>query len=181
MNDIKISSKDQKGGITAHNVNISGQQINIQHSKKKKSKWAIIVGIITTLAAIVAILTYFGINPKEKIMSGEKKIDITSINQKGGITAHTVNIGPQARSMNDQIGNQLKHHIPISANVRITAVLGDGEAFGFAGQILDWMKSNGYSNVTGVDQAVYTQPVIGQNISKKSDNEYEIIIGKNSQ
>ena len=110
-------------------------------------------------------------------MSNGNNIFITSNNQLGGITAHTVNFGPTARSMNPQLGAQVKQHVPTSAKVKIVAVLGDGEAFGFANQILAWMKANGYVNVDGVDQAVYSAPVIGQNINKISDSQYELIIG----
>jgi hypothetical protein len=107
----------------------------------------------------------------------DKNIFITSHNQMGGITAHTVNFGPQARQMNDQLGAQLKQNLPTSATIRVVAVLGDGEAFGFANQVLQWLRTNGYSKADGVDQAVYSSPVMGQNINKKSDTEYEIIIG----
>lgn len=110
-------------------------------------------------------------------MSEKKNIFITSHNQMGGVTAHTVNFGPTARSMDENLGNQLKQHVPISASVRVVSVLGDGEAFGFANQVLTWMKANGYSNVEGVDQAVYSEPVMGQIVNKKDDNEFEIIIG----
>ncbi len=107
----------------------------------------------------------------------EKNIFVTSHNQMGGVTAHTVNFGTQARQMNDQLGGQILTMIPKTASVRVVAVLGDGEAFGFANQILQWLKSNGYSNSEGVDQAVYSNPVMGQNLNKKSDTEYELIIG----
>lgn len=110
-------------------------------------------------------------------MSGNNNIFITSNNQMGGITAHTVNFGPVARSMNPQLGAQLKQAVPASAKVKVVAVLGDSEAFGFANQILAWMKTSGYSDVEGVDQAVYSVPVIGQNLNKVSEHEYEIIIG----
>ena len=110
-------------------------------------------------------------------MPEDKNIFITSNNQMGGITAHTVNFGPTARSMNHELGAQLKQQVPESASVRVVAVLGDGEAFGFANQVLTWMKGNGYSKIEGVDQAVYSQPVMGQNINKKSESEFEIIIG----
>ena len=108
-------------------------------------------------------------------------IFVTSHNQMGGVTAHTVNFGPTARSMNDQLGTQLQQNIPATAKVTVTAVHGDGEAFGFANQVLSWLKSNGYNNVDGVDQAVYTQPVMGQNLNKKSDDEYELVIGTREQ
>jgi len=109
-------------------------------------------------------------------MANDSKTNISSINQMGGITAHTVNLGPTARQMNDQLGEQLKQHVPLDKKVTVVSILGDGEAFGFANQILQWMKSNGYRNVNGVDQAVYTQPVLGQNINARDDG-IEIIIG----
>lgn len=114
-------------------------------------------------------------------MSDKNSIFITSHNQMGGITAHTVNFGPTARSMNPQLGSQLQQHVPTSAKVRVVAVLGDNEAFGFANQILAWMKSNGYSKAEGVDQAVYSSPVMGQNINKIKDDEFEVIIGTRQQ
>lgn len=104
-------------------------------------------------------------------------INITSTNQSGGITAHTVNIGPTARSMNEQIGQQLKQHIPTSAKVSVTAVMGDGEAFGFANQVLAWLRANGYATDEGVNQAVYSQPVMGEILEKKDDSQFELIIG----
>jgi len=107
----------------------------------------------------------------------DKKVSITSYNQMGGVTAHTVNFGPQARQMNSQLGDQLKQAIPTSAKVRVVAILGDGEAFAFANQVFQWLKSNGYNKADGVDQAVYTQPVLGQNLNKISDTDFELVIG----
>ena len=109
--------------------------------------------------------------------SKNNNINITSYNQMGGITAQTVNFGTTARYMNENLGAQLQEHIPTDANVRVVAVLGDSEAFGFANQVMTWMKNNGYENIQGVDQAVYSQPVKGQNVNKKDENEFEIIIG----
>lgn len=110
-------------------------------------------------------------------MSSEDNIFITSHNQSGGVTAHTVNFGPTARTMNAQLGGQLKQHIPATAKVTITAVLGDGEAFSFANQVMTWLRENGYINVDGVNQAVYSQPVMGQNLNKINDGQFELIIG----
>lgn len=110
-------------------------------------------------------------------MSDDKKYNVFSVNQMGGITAGQVNIGPQARQMDDANGQQIKQHIPTSAKVKVTSVMGDGEAFNFATQIKQWLESNGYSNVDGVNQAIYSQPVMGQGIERKSESEFEIIIG----
>ena len=109
-------------------------------------------------------------------MPPDNKVNITSFNQTGGITAHTVNLGPTARQMNEQLGQQLKQHIPTDKRVTVVAALGDAEAFGFANQIFQWMKSNGYRDVCGVDQAVFSQPVTGQNINMKGEG-YEVVIG----
>jgi hypothetical protein len=113
-------------------------------------------------------------------MSDPTKINITSNYQMGGITAHTVNFGPQARQMNERLGEQLKQRIPTSSKVNVVSVLGDGEAFGFANQVLQWLKGNGYANAKGVDQAVYEQPVMGQNIVETADG-FEVVIGTRQQ
>lgn len=102
---------------------------------------------------------------------------ITSNHQSGGITAHTVNFGPAARQMNQQLGQQLQQHIPLTAKVTVTAVLGDAEAFGFANQVLEWLRTAGYSNLDGVNQAVYSQPVTGQMINQVNENHYDLVIG----
>jgi len=107
----------------------------------------------------------------------DKKINVTSYNQVGGITAGTVNFGPQARQMNQQLGDQLLENISKDSKVTVTSILGDGEAFAFANQVLQWLKSNDFENVEGVNQAVYTQPVMGNNLNKKSDTEFDIVIG----
>ena len=111
---------------------------------------------------------------------GNQNIFVTSHNQSGGITANTVNFGPQARQMNDQLGQQLKQNVPIAAKVTVTAVLGDGEAFAFANQVLQWLRSNSYQSVEGVNQAIYSVPVKGNNLEVKPNNEFDIIIGTNA-
>ncbi len=103
--------------------------------------------------------------------------NITSINQMGGVTAHTVNLGPKARKMTESLGAQIKEEIPTNAKIKVTASLGDGEALGFANQILQWLKSNGYDDATGVNQAVWSKPVAGQHLNKKGDKEFELLIG----
>ena len=109
--------------------------------------------------------------------SKSKKIKVTSINQQGGITAGSVNIGPQPRIMNEQLSNQIKQRIPTSAKVTVIAVLRDGEAFEFANQVLDWLNANGYANTKGVDQDIYDRSLTAQRIKRVSDNEFELKIG----
>ena len=97
-------------------------------------------------------------------------ININSFNQSGGITAHTVNISPQRRQLDQATKDQIIREIPKSASIQVTSVMGDGEAFNYATEILNFLKSNNYLNVDGVNQGVYSQPVFGQHCEKSPDN-----------
>lgn len=91
-----------------------------------------------------------------------------------------MNFGPQPRELNIQLENQLRQLIPANSQVSVTSVLGDGEAYNFASKIKTYLESQGYS-VDGVSQAIYSQPVKGQNVElpKDGDATYKIIIGAN--
>lgn len=109
-------------------------------------------------------------------MSDDKRpINITSFNQMGGITAHSVNIGAQPRRLDDGLRSQLKSMIPRDKKVNVTAQMGDGEAFQFAEAIRSYLASSGY-DVEGVDQAVFAQAVMGQIVEPGPDRT-RIIIG----
>lgn len=111
----------------------------------------------------------------EKENKDEKNIHVTSYDQSGGITANQVNIGNQPRTLTPELKTRLDQVLQINKNreIRITAVMGDGEAFQFADQIKEYLESEGWK-VSGVDQAVYNKPVIGQTINPEAT---EIIIG----
>ena len=109
-------------------------------------------------------------------MADEKKnVFVTSYNQSGGITAHTVNVGAQPRHFNAETAAQLTQMIQKGKPVNVVAVMGDQEAFQFAAEIKAYLESQGYA-VSGVDQAVYLGPVVGQFIYPK-DGSYEIRFG----
>ena len=104
-----------------------------------------------------------------------QNINVTSFNQAGGITAHTVNVGPQSRGMTPQFEQELMRIAAGHKKITVTCVLGDGEAFQFASAITNYLKGKGF-NVDGVNQAVYMQPVMGQQMSIKGDT-LELVIG----
>jgi len=106
-----------------------------------------------------------------------KNININSFNQSGGITAYNVNIGQQDRKLNNTIGQQLIDEIENRPDktIRVTAVMGDGEAFRFASQVKNFLEQNGYEP-EGVNQAVYSQPIKGQILEEKDDS-IDFIIG----
>ncbi len=102
-------------------------------------------------------------------------ISVTSNNQLGGITAHTVNIGSPRRQLDAVSAQHLLQELPKNKPVKVVAVMGDQEAFAFATQILGHLKLNGYQ-AEGVDQAIYSQPVVGQLI-KPTASGFEVVVG----
>lgn len=152
--------------------------------------WAGIVVII-----VVAVWRWFikqvkfiFVSPKElKMMLGEqiKKINynksmgdtynISSNKQSGGFTG-VLNVN-KPRELNQKLKDQLAEIIPDkNFTVRVTAVLGDGEAIQFASEIKNYLEAEKY-NVEGVNQAIYTKAPKGQIINKKDNKTIEIIIG----
>lgn len=104
-----------------------------------------------------------------------QNISITSNNQSGGITAHTVNVGAQPRQLTVAFAAQLEAQLPRGKPVSVAAVMGDQEAFSFATQIVEHLRSRGYV-VDGVSQVVYSGPVVGQFI-KPYDTGFEVVVG----
>ena len=101
----KVESHNQKGGITAHKVNI-GSQINatIRIPIYKKKKILIPAAVFLVAAIVTIISSSFDIfdrffKKEDSTMSNEEHSpqihNITSYNQSGGITAHTVNVNQQ--------------------------------------------------------------------------------------
>lgn len=102
-------------------------------------------------------------------------ISIISNNQSGGITAQTVNIGSAWRQLHSASAHELLQALPNKKACTVVAVMGDQEAFAYASQILDYLKANGY-HADGVDQAAYSQPVVGLFI-KSTDSGFEVVVG----
>lgn len=61
MSDVNITSNNQKGGITAQNVNTGNGDFTIKNDTKSKKNnfWKIILGIITGAAALLSIIKFF--------------------------------------------------------------------------------------------------------------------------
>ena len=104
------------------------------------------------------------------------KIIIKSTNQSGGITAHTVNINTGPRQMTNELGDQIKSNVPADATLTVTTAM-DDESLNFGIQIYKWLKSNGYPYAKGVNSAMWVNPVIGLELGKKNDKEFELRVG----
>lgn len=109
-------------------------------------------------------------------MSDERKIfNVTSYNQTGGITAGQVFVGNPNRHLDEGLRQQLRAALPRDKRVTVIAVMGDGEAFQFADEVKRFLESENY-NVSGVDQGVFSGPVIGQGVQPRGDG-FEVVIG----
>jgi hypothetical protein len=104
---------------------------------------------------------------------------VTSHNQFGGITAHTVNVAPQARRLHSPQGEALKRQLlaeaPRDRRINITVVFGDPEAYAFGQEIFDFLKVNGF-DVWGMDQATYVAPQVGLKVDPSGEL-WEMIVG----
>ncbi len=174
---INVTSHNQSGGITAGNVKV-GQSLSPGKPPERRKLWAMIVAIVMVLAAVATILGYLGLKPwweGTEVSDSKNIFNATSFNQSGGITAGQVIVGPQPRRLNDGLRGQLRSALPHDKKVTVVAVMGDGEAFQFASEIKQFLEGETY-NVSGVDQAVYSGPVVGQRIQPRDDG-LEVIIG----
>ena len=100
---------------------------------------------------------------------------IQSINQQGGIIAKDIAIESPKREIDEQFIKELKQYLPESKDEKIiiTSILGDSEAFQLAKSLKHYLESQGWI-VEGVNQAVYTEPVIGIQVKFKP---LEFIVG----
>ena len=88
-----------------------------------------------------------------------------------------VNFGKPKRHLDDSLKTELNNNISSSDTIVVTAVLGDQEAFAFASEIKDYLSDKGYT-VDGVNQAIYTKPVVGQIFDRKKEtSQVNLIIG----
>lgn len=188
--DVNINSSGQSGGITAQNIKVENFQTlpPQQQFPDKPDWWKRMPVIISGIGLLVAVLTFFGYaagqkqfvkNPNAKDeasktetarienrqevlpMSQPQNVNITSINQSGGITAQNVNIGVPPRQIDAGLASQIVNIMAGNKKANIAAVLGDAEAYQFAAKVKDFLSHKGFE-VDGVDQSVWMPPVMGQ-------------------
>ena len=111
----------------------------------------------------------------------DKSINVTSYYQSGGITAHSVNFGRPPRTLDSQGARFLRDNLPQdkSKEIEIMCVMGDQEALRFGTEIMDFVKSLGYKNVNGVNQAVLTGPVPPHGLVRMDGGKIRVQIGSN--
>lgn len=108
--------------------------------------------------------------------------NISSHNQSGGITAQTVNVGHRPRSIFHSAARDLRQYlltsIPKAGPWDIVALMGDAEAFGFASEIHQFMRDNGFiMKEQDAVQGVFQRPL--RDVTIQHENK-TVIIGTNT-
>lgn len=108
----------------------------------------------------------------------DKKVNVTSFFQSGGITAHTVhqtvNLGPQQRRLDSAWGVPLKAQIlkdlPRAKPIVVMSMLGDAETYRLGQEIHAYLKSNGFTMAEdGISQGVFNPPPRGLEVDNKGE------------
>ncbi|MBI1866619.1 MAG: hypothetical protein HY005_02600 [Candidatus Staskawiczbacteria bacterium] len=100
-------------------------------------------------------------------------------NQNNVFGPNNVNINnfvKPKRSVDDGVKRQLKEKLEINEKVIIIASLGDSEAINFGYELKSYLDSQGYS-VEGVNQAIWSTQLKGQNLFKNKNGHWELRIG----
>lgn len=105
------------------------------------------------------------------------QVYVTSNNQQGGITAHTVNIGNQQRVLQKIHIDYISSNIPDKETpIELTAQMGDPEAYNFCNEIREYLLKQGYTKVGPIDTMLPFTPTFGQIIEVK-DGKARVFIG----
>lgn len=107
----------------------------------------------------------------------DKKAVVTSYNQSGGITAHTVNLGPPARHVAGTWLQWLNDRIPTGSKVEVEVVMGDSEAVRFAHEIEGYLQQTRGCTITTFAQSMIPGDPAGQQITRRDDGSYHVIVG----
>lgn len=120
----------------------------------------------------------FGRAPTKEELTVLIDQSVQSYNQSGGITAHTVNLGPQPRHMSDVLKRQILQELPRTRPITVVAIMGDAEAHHFAQEIHAFLGANGFplKEANGISQAMYNVTPKGLGFNPDTS---EFIVGAN--
>lgn len=123
----------------------------------------ILLSIISIIIAIIFGTQYYGL---------KKQISVASYGQTGGITAGEINLGAIQRQVTPDFISGLENNLKMikAKRIIITSVgLSMGENYIFANEIKSKLESDGWK-VEGINQAIYSQPIIGVVLDLKLDS-----------
>lgn len=149
--------------------------------------WGVLWTVVVSLGTIFGMLNggieffqnVFGSdNNSQQTPIIEEYHQVSSTNQSGGITAHTINARKSARHINQRLKAQINGLIPAdkSEKIIVSSSLNDSEAFAFAKEIKDYLVSQG-RNVEGVNQVITIPPAVGQDAYRDENGVFNIRVG----
>lgn len=117
--------------------------------------------------------------------TGQIVQSVTSHNQTGGITAHTVNVDsrPPQRRLDDALLQDIMSRINAETVVSISYPMGDGEAATLAREIYETLKSKGvrFADYLACMAAVFENPPVGLVAERgEDDRSLHIVVGRNT-
>jgi hypothetical protein len=92
----------------------------------------------------------FGRSPTEEEMLAMINQSVTSYNQSGGITAHTVNLGPKPRRLSNEQREILLQQLPNSGNISIEVMMGISDGHIFQSDFIDVFSRAGWQVATAI-------------------------------
>ena len=93
---------------------------------------------------------------------GKTTFTINTTGQLGGVNVGQLNMGRPPRRLDVSSLEALKAQIPLTDPITVTSAMNDPEAYNYAEQTMNWLKANGYTDVRGINQAMWGRPVEGQ-------------------
>lgn len=134
----------------------------------------VVAGFILVGAASVLWLVAWGkTSPaaKDALSEGSLAVghSVSSHNQSGGITAHTVNTKPPQRTLTDKWGQKIIRELaehPKTSYYQVGARQGDDEAYYLAEQVRNYMVQNGYSVSSTICAMTHFSPFEGHKIGE---------------
>ena len=104
--------------------------------------------------------------------------NVTSFNQRGGITAGELSVGPQQRSLSSKHKEELLDNLGEEDHIIVEAAMNDREAFQLAQEIKSFLESEGFDSVEGIHQVMMAKPVQGVTVITDPDEaDYRIHVG----
>ena len=107
--------------------------------------------------------------------------NVTSHDQSGGITAHTVNIDTDTqRTFTPELKSSLLQDLPNDRPVQVMGMNGDSESMNFATEIYDGLKAGGYTMLgdSAISHMFFNPPVFNIKINEGNGGaEWWIVVG----
>lgn len=109
-------------------------------------------GAVAVAAGVIGLLWLF-LFPTKRLPEARATVDqrVTSTGQTGGVTAHTINLSPPDRALDDHARAKLLREARKGLPVEVEAPSNDAEAERLAGEIVQFLRASGYDVTFAAD------------------------------